>query len=167
MEASCSYAGGIGSLTSQYIARDETGILCDSAVSGTGPGQLGPLTYIESLENMKTLKFSAFPKKVTMGIDYKPILPAICPIEFLNTNNGINGYQSFYPTNLTPGIIYLQNFTVYEEVAVPLVIATALIHSRITFLESALTTNAPIEEMLLATREVARMKNADQQRMLS
>jgi len=92
MSASCSYSGGIGGLTSQYIGRDETGILCDSAVSGTGPGQLGPLTYIESLENMKFLKFSAFPKKVSMGINYKPILPAICPIEFLNTNNGINGY---------------------------------------------------------------------------
>jgi len=68
---------------------------------------LGPLTYIESLENQKNVKFSAFPKKVAMGIDYKPILPAICPIEFLNTNNGINDYQSFYPTSLTPGIIYL------------------------------------------------------------
>jgi hypothetical protein len=56
---------------------------------------------------MRSLKFSAFPKKVGMSINYKPILPAICPIEFLNTNNGINGYQSFYPTTLTPGIIYL------------------------------------------------------------
>jgi len=56
---------------------------------------------------MKNLRFSAFPKKVSMGIDYKPILPAICPIEFLNTNNGINGYQAFYPTSITPGVIYL------------------------------------------------------------
>jgi hypothetical protein len=37
-------------------------------------------------------------------------------------------------------------------------------HTRCTFIESALTTNAPIDEMLLATRELARHKNAEQQR---
>jgi hypothetical protein len=56
-------------------------------VPGTGGAGLGPLTYIESLENMKSLKFSAFPKKVKMGIDYRPIFAAINETEFLKTTN--------------------------------------------------------------------------------
>jgi len=32
-------------------------------------------------------------------------------------------------------------------------------HTNITFLESALTTNAPIDPLLSATRELARIKN--------
>jgi hypothetical protein len=87
MEASCSYSGSIGGLTSQYIARDETGVLCDSTVPGTGGAGFGPLTYIESIENMKFLKFSAFPSKVKMGIDYRPIFAAINETEFLRTTN--------------------------------------------------------------------------------
>jgi len=111
MEASCSYSGSIGGLTSQYIARDETGILCDSTVPGTGGVGFGPLTYIESIENMKYLHFSAFPKKVTMGLDYKPIFSAVNETEFLRTTN--TEYQRTYNLQTTPGVIYLQNFTVY------------------------------------------------------
>jgi hypothetical protein len=111
MEASCSYSGSIGGLTSQYIARDETGILCDSTVPGTGGSGIGPLTYIESIENMKHLQFSAFPKKVTMGLDYKPIFAAVNETEFLQTTN--IEYQRTYNLSTTPGVIYLQNFTVY------------------------------------------------------
>jgi hypothetical protein len=75
---------------------------------------LGPLTYIESLENMKYLNFSAFPKKVTMNIDYKPIFAAVNSTEFLQTRNGnTSEYQRTYDLSTTPGIIYLQNFTVY------------------------------------------------------
>jgi hypothetical protein len=94
-----------------------------------------------------------------MGINYKPILPAICPIEFLSTNNGINGYQAFYPTAITPGIIFLQNFTLFETVTVPIVIATALMKTHITFCESALTTNAPVDDKILLVREFARMRS--------
>lgn len=58
-------------------------------VTGT---TLGPLAYIESLEQMKYLNFSAFPKKVRMSLDYKPVLAATNATEFLLTRNSVGDY---------------------------------------------------------------------------
>jgi hypothetical protein len=46
-----------------------------------------------------------------MGLDYKPIFAAVNETEFLQTTN--IEYQRTYNLSTTPGVIYLQNFTVY------------------------------------------------------
>jgi hypothetical protein len=61
---------------------------------------------------MKYLNFSAFPKKVRMSLDYKPVLAATNATEFLLTR-GSGDYQFPYNFVTTPGLVYLQNFTLY------------------------------------------------------
>lgn len=103
---------------------------------------------------MKYLKFSAFPSPVKMSIDYRPIFAAVNSTEFLQTRNGnTTEYQRTYDLSTTPGLLYLQNFTVYQSQTVPIVIATALLHTDVTFLESALMTNAPDNILMRALRE--------------